>query len=317
MEMPTLTQLRYAVAVADQAHFGRAAAQCGVSQPALSSQIKQLEERLGTSVFERTSRRVHLTPRGREIVLHARRVLRDADELVAVARGETDPLTGSLYMGVIPTVAPYVLPLLLPEVRRRYPHLRLYLREDQTARLVEQLRGDRLDVLLLALPLDEPGVNEHAVFTDPFVLATPPHHPLAAPDAVTEKELSGAEILLLEEGHCLRDHALDVCKESGAAEAGATRATSLGTLVQMVANGIGMTLLPSIAVGVEARDPRELVVRPFTDPQPSRTIGLAWRQSATDVRDYLLIGETLADIVSDAFPAAGILEASPRSVSPG
>lgn len=307
METPTLTQLRYAVAVANQGHFGRAASQCGVSQPALSAQIKQLEDRLGTPVFERTSRRVSLTPRGRDIIEHARRVLRETDELVAVARGETEPLTGSLHMGVIPTVAPYVLPALLPEVRERHPRLRLFLREDQTARLVEQLRGDRLDVLLLALPLNEPGIVEMPVFRDPFVFAAPPGHPLASDGEIQTRELDGTEVLLLEEGHCLRDHALDVCKDSGAVEALATRATSLGTLVQMVANGIGTTLLPSISVGVEARDPAGFVVREFTDPKPYRTIGLAWRQSAVDVRDYRLLGGILADIVSSAFPDATIL----------
>lgn len=304
MDMPTVQQLQYAVALAGTKHFGRAAQLCHISQPALSAQIKKLEKTLGTPIFERSARRVSLTPRGREILTHAYAVLDATKTLVSVARGEVEPLSGTLHLGVIPTVAPYVLPKLLPEVRHRFTDLRLFLREDQTARLVEALRTNRLDVLLLALPLNEPGITEHPVFADPFWVATPPEHPLAGAKPISQKALRDQEVLLLEEGHCLRDHALEVCREGGAIESAMTRATSLGTLVQMVANGIGITLLPEIAVSVEARDPNQIVVRRFQNPQPSRTIGLAWRASAlaTDVEDYKLLAELLSGLAVNPAP---------------
>lgn len=290
---PTLRQLEYAVAVADLRHFGRAAEACHVSQPGLSAQVLQLEDHLGVQIFERARRQVLLTPEGEEVIARARKVLEAADALVEIAREKRHPLEGPLRLGVIPTVAPYVLPAVLPEVRRAFPKLRLILREDQTHRLVEQIVEGRLDLLLLALPLHSPELEEVPLFDEPFVLAAPRGHALAKGNAVKEKDLAGEELLLLDEGHCLRDQALDVCGGAGAHESEAVRATSLNTLVQMVENGLGATLLPASAVPVELREGSQIVVRPFVEPQPQRTLGLAFRKSTGRRESFTRLGELL------------------------
>jgi LysR family hydrogen peroxide-inducible transcriptional activator len=284
------------VAVADALHFGRAARACAITQPALSAQIQALEELLGVRLFERGRRRVIVTVAGARVVEEARALLAGLDGLVEGAAGEAEPLSGTLRLGVIPTVAPYLLPALLPGVRRAWPKLRLVLREDQTTRLVEQLAAGSLDLLLLALPVEAAGLEELSLLREPFHFVAPAGHPLARAKTrtVSEKALRDEEVLLLEDGHCLRAQALDVCRRAGATVPGRIQATSLSTLVQMVANGLGVTLLPERALPLELRRGAGLVSRPFRAPQPSRTIGLAWRPGAARAGEYRLLGQALA-----------------------
>ncbi|MFN7131115.1 MAG: LysR substrate-binding domain-containing protein, partial [Myxococcales bacterium] len=242
---PSIRQLEYLVALADHLHFGHAARACGVTQPALSVQIQQLEELVGAQLIERTPRQILLTPIGEEMAANARKFLRELDDLVATARTAGKPLTGPLRLGVIPTIAPYLLPHLLPLVREHYPDVRLLLREDQTHNLLRLLREGRLDLLLLALPVDGHDLESLPIFSEPFVLAVPRAHPLSRALRVQQAALRGEEVLLLEDGHCLRDQALDVCRAAGARESAEVQATSLSTLVEMVAGGMGVTLLPA------------------------------------------------------------------------
>lgn len=303
---PTLAQLRALVGVADHRHFGRAAAALHVSQPTLSSAVAALERTLGIQLVERTTRSVLLTGVGEEIVRRARGVLGAVDDIGEVALRAREPLTGDIRLGVIPTVAPYLLPRLLPSLRTRRPQARLRLREAQTAALLEELRGGSLDLALLALPTDEPGVAELSLYDEDFLLVTPADHPLAGGAAVPVAALGGQELLLLEDGHCFRAQALDVCREAGARERSALRAASLSTIVQMVAGGLGLTLLPAAAVGVEVGEGRGLATATFRTPAPRRRIGLAYRATSARVEDWSL----LAAEIRSALPAAG-LEVTP------
>lgn len=277
IEAVTLRQLRYLVSVADTLHFGRAAERCHVSQPSLSAQIQQLEDVLGVQLVERTQRRVLLTPAGRDAVARARRILGEMSDLAAAARSAAAPLGGELRLGAIPTLAPYHLPRVLPDLRRDHPDLKLFLREDLTGRLLDSLKAGALDAVLLALPVDEPGLEHAAVFDEPFAVALPAGHPLAARPALTERDLSGERLLLLEEGHCFRDQALAVCHRTGGPDRDGFSGTSLATLCEMVAGRIGVTLLPELA---RARAPAGVETRPFAEPRPSRRIGLAWRKGS-------------------------------------
>lgn len=293
MNPPTLQQLRYAVAVADERNFGRAAAQCFVSQPALSSQIRELEGRLRVQLFERSSRGVLVTPAGVEVVSRARRILHDVDALCEAAVGASDVLAGPLRLGVIPTVAPYILPAALHAVAETYPSLELYLREDRTDDLVAQLQAGDLDLLLLALPLDRSGVTELPLFDEAFRLAMPHDHRLAGRRRCSTADLVGERLVLLEDGHCLRDQALAVCSTAGAVGGAEVQGTSLPTVVQMVGAGLGVTLLPEMTVEREARPVRNVVVRDL-HPAPTRTIGLAWRASSARGDAYRRLGELIA-----------------------
>lgn len=294
-QRPSIRQLEYAVAVSETLHFGRAAKQCAVTQPALSAQIQQLEELLGVQIFERSRRKVIVTAEGAQVLEKAREALASIDDLVARAEGSGEPLTGPLRLGVIPTVAPYLLPPLLPVVRREHPSLQLILREEQTARLVEYAEAGRLDALLLALPVDEADLVELPLFEESFWFVAPEDHPLMRQKTarVKEEALQGAEVLLLEDGHCLRAQALSVCQRAGAVVPGRIQATSLSTLVQMVANDLGVTLLPEHALSVELRPGMGLAAKRFRDPAPQRTIGLAWRRGAAREADYRLLGASL------------------------
>ncbi len=293
MAMPqsTLTQLRALVGVADHRHFGRAAAALHVSQPTLSSAVAALERTLGVQLVERTTRSVLLTGVGEQIVARARGVLGAVDDIAEVAVRARAPLTGDIRLGVIPTVAPYLLPRLLPTLRGRWPQARLRLREAQTATLLAELRGGALDLALLALPNDEPGVTEIPLYDEDFVLVTPTEHPLAGGSAVPLAALVGQDVLLLEDGHCFRAQALDVCREVGARERATLRAASLSTIVQMVAGGLGLTLLPAAAVGVEVGEGRGLAVATFSRPVPHRRIGLAYRATSARVVDWDLLAQ--------------------------
>ncbi|MEZ4366463.1 MAG: LysR substrate-binding domain-containing protein [Kofleriaceae bacterium] len=290
---PSVRQLECVVAVAEHRNFRRAAAAVGVSQPALSIQIQQLERRLGVQLFERDRRAVLVTAAGEEVVAQARLALGAVDEVAAAARRLGEPLVGPLRMGVIPTVAPYLLPAVLPAVRKRFPRLELILREEQTHRLLAGLAAGQLDCALLALPV--PGdLTAATVVREEFLLAAPRGDALLRRrGSVREADLAGHEVLLLEDGHCLRDQALAVCSEAGAAESAGLRATSLPTLVQMVAGGLGVTLLPAAAAAVLAPASGPVAVAEFAAPAPGRTIGLVWRTSSARLRESWMLAEEL------------------------
>jgi LysR family hydrogen peroxide-inducible transcriptional activator len=276
----SLRQLQYAVAVADARSFRRAAELCGVSQPSLSAQLAQLEGALGVRLFERDRRRVLLTPAGEDLIERARRVLVDADDLVDAARRLGDPLAGTIAIGVIPTVSPYLLPTAAPALRRAHPRLTVRWLEDKTENLARELHAGRLDAALLALEADLGGpLQREVIGRDPFVLAAPRAHPLAKPSRPAKLgELRGAHLLLLDDGHCLRDQALAVGANARTEEL-AFRATSLPTLAQMVSAGAGVTLLPRMAVATESRR-AQLTVRPLSDERAFRTLALVWRPTS-------------------------------------
>jgi len=292
--LPTLRQLEYVVAIADESSFGAAAAHCHVSQPGLSAQVAEVERLLGVRIFERGRRGVFVTAAGEEVVRRARALVAAARELVDFARKSTRPLVGLLRVGVIPTIAPYLLPASLPAVRREYPELRLMLREEKTDVLLSLLARGRIDAALLALDSSYPGLESEPLFDDEFLLAMAPGHALARKKQVTEQDLHAERILLLEDGHCLRDQALAVCERAGADENADFRATSLATMVQMVAGGDGVTLLPAIAVPAMAAAGTGIVVRPFKAPAPSRKLGLVWRRGSSRSEEMRLLARSLA-----------------------
>jgi len=276
----SLRQLQYAVAVADTRSFRRAAERCGVSQPSLSAQLAQLEGALGVRLFERDRRRVLPTPAGEGLIERARRVLVDADDLIDAARRSGDPLAGTLAIGVIPTVSPYLLPAAASAIRRAHPRLTVRWLEDKTEPLARELHAGRLDAALLALEADLGGpLQREVIGRDRFVLATPRTHPLAKPTRPARLgDLRGTPLLLLDDGHCLRDQALAVCGGARAEEL-AFRATSLPTLAQMVSAGAGITLLPRMAIETEGRR-ADLAVRPLADERAFRTLAVVWRPSS-------------------------------------
>jgi LysR family hydrogen peroxide-inducible transcriptional activator len=275
----SLRQLEYAVAVGDTRGFHKAAARCHVSQPALSAQIKELEDSLGVMLFERDRRSVMITPAGEEIVERARRILREVRELGQVAEQARDPFAGTLRVGVIPTIAPYLLPEVTPGLAKKWPKLKLVFREEKTEDVVAHLESGALDAGLVALEADLGALAHEVVMKDPFVVALPRGHALAKKKTLDLGELDACDVLLLDEGHCFRTQALALCERAGARE-NEFRATSLATLAQMVTSGTGVTLLPSLAVPVENRR-GQIEVRPFRGPHaPSRTIALVWRKTS-------------------------------------
>src|SRR5579871_305120 len=290
-----LKDLRYLVAVADQRHFGRAAAQCHVSQPTLSAQLKKLEESLGVQLIERAPNNVSLTEAGEQIVARARRILEATDEVVTLARTQRDPLGGRLRVALLPTIGPYLLPQVAPAVRKALPRLELRLYEYQTGTILEKLHNGELDVGILALPVDLSGLEARELYREPFTLAVPERHPLAARDSVKVADLKGETLLLLEEGHCLRDQALEVCSRVGTRDQADFRATSLETLRQMVATGAGVTLLPELAGRGAYRNARGVVLRPFARPEPVRHVGAIWRR--TTARGTAI--EALCKVISE------------------
>ena len=292
--LPTLRQLEYIVAIADESTFGAAATYCHVSQPGLSAQVREVEQLLGVRIFERDRRGAIVTPVGEEIVTRARALVAAARELVEIARRRSRPLVGPFRLGVIPTIAPYLLPASLPAVRHDYPELRLMLREDKTEVLLSLIAKGKIDAALLALDVRLGDVESAPLFEDAFLLAMPADHPLARKKQVVESDLEGERVLLLEDGHCLRDQALAVCDRAGADENADFRATSLATLVQMVAGGDGVTLLPAIAVPALAGSGSSLVVRPFKAPVPSRKLGLVWRRGSSRADEMKQLARTLA-----------------------
>lgn len=293
----TLRQLRYFDALARHGHFGRAAEACAISQPALSMQIKEMEEALGGMLLERSARQVTLTRFGEEIVERVRDILRSVEELGDFARAAHDRFTGRLHIGMIPTVAPYLLPKVIGNLSRNYPELDIQVREALTPRLIQELAEGRLDTAILALPVSEPSLTEVALFSENFLLVRPREDertPVPSSEMLREMRL-----LLLEEGHCFRDQALSFCKKQSSAPREMLDANSLSTLVQMVSAGIGVTLIPEMAVAVETRSASVSVAR-FKNPQPSRTIGMVWRKTSPLARQLLQISEVVCQSAGKA-----------------
>jgi LysR family hydrogen peroxide-inducible transcriptional activator len=299
----TLSELRYLVAVADLKHFGRAAERCHITQPTLSTQLRKLEDFLGVTLVERTHRAVVLTDIGERIVAHARRILEEADQICQTARHDKGLLASTIRLGIIPTASPYLLPLFLRPLHEAYPQLRVVLREDLTANLLQELTAYELDALLLALPIDAEGCTAMTLFEEPFWFAAPAAHPLAAKNLVSERDLAGEPLLLLSEGHCLREQALAICGESFAENPQASddlRASSLETICQMVAAGLGCTLLPALAVPRLAPAEGGIVVRPFEAALNYRRMGLVWRASFPRGEDLAALGRFIQDRLPDS-----------------
>ena len=298
MHLPSLKQLRYLVALEEHRHFGRAATACFVSQSTLSAGLKELEAALDSELVERDNRTVVFTAVGLEVAQRARRVLREAEELAELAAKGREPLSGRLRLGVIPTIAPYLLPRTLPYLRKAYPKLQLYLTEDLTGRLLMLLQDGTLDLVLIALPYHAGEVETLPLFKDGFQLVTRKDNPLAQKKTVALADLKDANLLLLAEGHCLRDHALAACRlphaDSGFASA------SLNTLVEMVAGGLGITLLPDMAVPAHVPKSGELVARPFDRGGAGRQIGLAWRTTSGRAEEFREFGAALTKAARSA-----------------
>ena len=297
--LPTLRQLTFLLALAEHGSFSRAAEAAHVTQPTLSAGIKELETILGATLVERGARGAALTPAGEAAVSRARIVLTEAEDLVHMARAAGEPLSGPFRLGVIPTIAPFLLPKALPSLREQYPKLELFLREDLTHRLVEALKDRRLDAALIALPYDAPGIETTGLLEDEFLFAATPDHPLAKVDKLSPAMLADEPLLLLEDGHCLRDHALSVCSASKPDTNDARSdfaATSLHTLVQMVKSGLGATLLPKLAIDAGLADRLDLAIRPFDPPVAGREIGVAWRKGSAREHEARM----LADAVREA-----------------
>lgn len=290
---PTLRQLEYAAAVAKTRHFGRAAAACHVTQPGLSSQLKELEETLGVRLFERGAGRVLPTPAGEIVVAAAGRILAEVEGLMGAARGHAKPLSGTLRLGAIPTIAPYLLPRVLPRVRKAHPDLKLLLREERTPDLLAGLASNDIDVALLALPLRSRGITTVALAQDPLFVVVPPAHRLSKRKSVGEAELEGEEMLVLEEGHCLGEQALQICRVARAAERLDFRGTSLPMLVEMVAGGLGITVVPGVAVTGGLLKGGRVVALPLKGPLSVREIALAWRSSAPAEAELKLLAATI------------------------
>ena len=297
MERPTLRQLEYVVALADHGHFGRAAAAVHVSQPALSAQVRELEDRLGVELFERDRRATRTTAAGDEVVGRARAILRDVEDLVTATATWRGALRGTVRVGAIPTMAPYLLPAVTTAVRTSWPDVSLELSEIRTADLVTAVADGVLDLGLVATPYETGALVVRELGVEDFVLTLPEGHPLAGTSPVSPRVLADLPVLLLEEGHCLRDHAMAACRLAGSVDHAEVRSASLATLSQMVAAGVGVTLLPESALPVEARDGSGLVTRPFEAPAPQRGIALVWRSTDPRAPHYEVLAQTLEPLV--------------------
>ncbi|WP_374013318.1 LysR substrate-binding domain-containing protein [Pseudoxanthomonas koreensis] len=305
-----LRDLKYLVALAEHRHFGRAAASCFVSQPTLSTQIRKLEEELGVALVERAPRKVMLTPAGREATERARRIVAEIEQMKEAARRSQDPEAGSVRLGIFPTLAPYLLPHVIPHMRARFPQLELLLVEEKSDELLARLRDGRLDAALLALPVHDDQLHTELLFEEPFVLAVPEDHPLASRQALSLDALAEQPLLLLEDGHCMRDQALDVCQLSGAQEKTGFRATSLETLRQMVAANVGATLLPILAVKPPVARSENIRLLPFTGSAPTRSIAICWRHSSAMAGFLSRLAQVLRSL------PAGLLEPDPAAPRP-
>ena len=288
-----LRELEYLVAIADELHFHKAAARCFVSQPTLSGQIKKLEQELGVLLIDRSNRQVFMTDAGKAVVEQARTILSDSKILKEIALSFQDPMVSEIQLGLIPTVAPYLLPRIMPALKQQFPHLKLWLHEQQTQVLLEKLRYAQLDVLILALPIDNHEFKQLNLFKESFWLAVSKQHPLAQKKLIHLNDLNQQQVLLLEEGHCLRDHALDVCYMAGASEFNNFHATSLETLRHMVGEGMGITLLPELAVLRYLKSADNISYIPFAKPIPTRQIGMLFRKNSYREQTYQQIAKTI------------------------
>src|ERR1700744_3158685 len=311
--MVTLRQLRYLEALAQYRHFGRAAEACAVTQPALSMQIRDLERELEAELIDRRPGRAAFTETGMQAAVPGERVLAAARDLVDFARHRGRLLSGRLKLGIIPTLAPYVLPKVLPSLQARYPDLTVELRETQTKVLIEELESGELDVVILRLPRPDDEIGTLRLFDDPFLLAVPADDPLPRSARVNPREIDQQRLILLQEGHCLRDQALAYCATARHGMPLSLGATSLATVMQMVANGYGVTLVPEVAVDVEVRDERVKLLR-FTSPEPGRTVGLAWRRTSPRKADFFALGRIAVEALGR--PASTIGETPTRSPLP-
>lgn len=298
--LPSFQQLRFLCALAERCHFSKAAESCAVTQSTLSGGIKELEARLGVTLFERTHRAVILTPLGKQIAAGAQRLLVDAEELVGLARNAQAPLSGPLRFGVIPTIGPYLLPSLLPHLGTVLPRLKLYVREDQTAALLDRLAAGELDILLLATPYDLGDVEMMEIAEDPILVAMGRNHPLCARNSLGRDDLAREQMLMMEDGHCLRTHALQACHIVDPIRNETFQGTTLRTLVQMVAAGLGITLIPRIAVDPELAAIRNVIIRPLAPDQPYRTLVLAWRQTSSRGTEFRTLGNLIRDCLAGA-----------------
>jgi LysR family transcriptional regulator, hydrogen peroxide-inducible genes activator len=293
LHLPTFKQLRYFVALVEQRHFGRAAAQCFVSQSAFSIAIQELEMLLGANLVDRTNRRVTITAVGQEVAVLARLCLRDLTALVELARGQSRPLHGALQLGIIPTIAPFLLPRVLPALRKSYPDLKLFLHEDMTERLHEQLLEGELDIVLLALPYDLTSIETMDLFNDRFRLAARAGTTLVDAQHYRFSRLNEGSVLLLREGHCLREHAIEACKIRDSRKRSRVSASSLLTLIEMVDADLGVTFLPEMAVGSALLQGTQVKTYPLGD-KSYRTIALAWRRGSPRAAEYRALGEFIA-----------------------
>ena len=293
--LPTMKQLQYLVALADTRHFGRAAVRCNITQSTLSAGIRDLETVLGTAVAERSNRRVLITPVGAQIAERAKAVLREAEEVMEVARAGRSPMTGEMRLGVIPTIGPFVLPRVFPALRERFPELTIYLREEQTAPLLARLEDGELDVALIALPYETGDLRMDVIMEDEFLFACNRNHALAGTDEVSLEALAGEQLMLLEEGHCLRGHTLDVCRTTDRRARAQFEASSLLTMVQMVAAGVGVALIPRLAVDAHITRGTDISLSRLGVPA-ARQIGLAWRQMSLRTKEFRLLADTLREL---------------------
>jgi len=296
--MITLRQLRYLTALARHRHFGRAAEDCAVTQPALSMQVRELEREIGAELVERRPGDIALTDTGLDVARRAEHILAAARDLVDFAR-HRDVLSGRLVLGIIPTLAPYILPRVLPQLQARYPLLRLEVRETQTKQLLGELTSGDIDCVMLALPAEDADVETLPLFTDAFLLAVPAADPLPAHSRVDVADVDRRRLILLEEGHCLRDQALAFCATKRRDQPAGLGATSLTTVMQMVANGYGVTLVPEVAIDAELRDARVKLLR-FAEPEPGRSIGLAWRRTSPRGNDFAALGAAVKQALGRA-----------------
>ncbi|PIE36761.1 MAG: DNA-binding transcriptional regulator OxyR [Gammaproteobacteria bacterium] len=289
-----LRDLQYLIALSEHQHFGRAAEACHVSQPTLSTQIKKLEDELGVALVERDNKKVLTTEVGRRVVEHARDVLSSVEAIKTVAHQARDPESGSLRLGLIPTIAPYLLPYAVKAIRQHFPELTLYLHEAQTHVLVEMLKSGKLDAAIMALPINDERLECYPLYSEAFFAALPMGHPLEHAPVLRPEQLEDEAIMLLEDGHCLRDQALAVCQQMGSQEMQSFRATSLETLRQMVASGTGVTLLPTLAAETSQNQDSDIRIIPFTDPQPKRNIGMVYRPSSPRKALFQAVGQAVA-----------------------
>lgn len=296
--LPSLQQLRFLDALAEHRHFGRAASVCAVTQSTLSAGIQELEQRLGASLVERSRKQVLLTPLGEEIVARGRRLLREAEDIAELARGAAEPLSGPLRLGVIPTIGPYLVPAIMRDLPKAFPKLKLFLREEQTAPLLGKLDSGQLDLILLALPYEVGDAETFELGADPLFVAMPPDHRLGRAKRVAGEALGSENLLLMEDGHCLRSHSLQACHLAGPGHNEVFQGTSLRTVIQMAAGGLGLTLVPQMALGAELPADGSLIAKPLAADAPPRRIALAWRRSSARKAEFHRFGAYVKSLLA-------------------